>query len=282
MNDTEICQSEDFGAYALKGVHKSLLSMAQAQPKNWVGRRVALALRKIILKTYRGHLIDSTLDGLKIRFHTKDNVSERKYLFTPQFFDVFERDLIAKKLPKDGVFVDIGANAGLYTLTAAKHLGDKGRTISVEPNPVVRQRLEQNLKFNNFPAKVATIPCGVSDSNGSFTLYIDKTNLGGSSLHAGRDNQGEGIEIPCRTLADILDESKISKIDILKIDIEGAEEQALRPFFEMADQDLWPDHMIIENDAKQWESGLIDWLIDKERGYALIKTTRMNIVLSRA
>ena len=270
-----------FGTYELTGLHKRLLSMAQNQPANWLGRRVALALRKIILKTYKDSCIDAELEGLKIRFHTNDNVSERKYLFTPQFFDVSERRLIADHLPKTGgVFIDIGANAGIYTLTAAKYMVDNCRLLAIEPNPVVKSRLENNLSFNAFTADIQVLPVGISDKSGSFTLYLDKTNLGGSSLHEGRDNQGEGIEIPCYPLKEVLAENKIEKIDILKIDIEGAEEQALRPFFQHSDRSLWPRHMIIENDARQWESGLIDWLCEDARGYTHVKTTRMNIILS--
>jgi len=272
---------DKFGTYELSDLRARLLRNAQLQPKNWCGRRLALLFRKVFLKTYHGHIIDAELDGLKMRFHLNDNVSERKYLFTPQFFDVDERDLIAKNLPEHGVFIDIGANAGIYTLTAAKYLGALGRVISIEPNPVVRKRLEDNWSFNDFKCQHDILPIGVSDQGGSFDLYLDTTNLGGSSLVEGRKNQEKKIEIKCYPILDVLKDQKIDKIDILKIDIEGAEERALRPFFETADSAVFPDHIIIENDKAQWESGLIDWLTSEMCQYNLIKETRMNIILSK-
>lgn len=284
--DPDSSQNHDFGTYALTGVSGRLLKRAQTRPPTWWGRRMALLLRKVVLKTQRPVQhpvqIDAHLDGLNIRFHMGDNVSERKYLFTPQFFDVFERQCIAEHLPPDGVFIDIGANAGLYTLTAAKHLSKSGRVLAIEPNPKVSKRLESNIGFNDFSCQIDILPYGVADENKTADLYLDPTNLGGSSLLQTRqeDHQnGQSLTIEIRTLSDLLAEQNVHAIDILKIDIEGAEEKALRPFFKTAPRSLWPRHMIIENDPAQWESGLIDWLTDDTRGYDLIKTTRMNIVL---
>ena len=271
---------QPFGAHSLSGWRARALSMAQSTPKNWGGRRLALALRKLVLKSGHFDAIDAEVEGVKIRCHMNDNVSERKFLFTPQFFDVAERDLIATHLPKDGVFIDIGANAGLYTLWAAKNMGVKGHVYAIEPNPVVRSRLEHNLSYNAFAPHIEILPWGVSDAKGHFQLHLDKTNLGGSSLVEGRSHQeGEHIDIECFPLIDILDTYKIKKIDMLKIDIEGAEAKALMPFFNGADRGFWPKYLIIENDPAQWESGLIDFLTKDDDKYILRETTRMNFIL---
>lgn len=271
---------ENFGTYSLPDFGQKLMKIAQGFPATWMGRRGALAMRKIVSKLYKKDVIDAEVEGVRVRCHMNDNVSERKFLFTPQFFDVDERKLISAELPRDGIFLDIGANAGLYTLWASKHLGDDGKCISIEPNPAVRRRLQENLALNGFTERVKIIPFGVSDAAGHFTLYLDEKNLGGSSIVKTHDKKSSAIDVKCYPLADILNDCQIDKLDILKIDIEGAEAKVLRPFFDTVDASLYPGHMIIENSQDVRESGLIDYLM-ADKGYRLVKTTRMNFILSK-
>ena len=56
------------------------------------------------------------MDGLQFEFFLRDNNSEKKYLFMPWRFDERERRFLVDSIPADGVFVDIGANVGIYTL----------------------------------------------------------------------------------------------------------------------------------------------------------------------
>lgn len=266
--------TEFYGSHALEGFLAKLLSGAQKMPVNGFGRKAALTLRKAVRLC--GHkVIDAEVEGVKMRFHTEDNVSERKFLFMPQFYDVKERALIAAGLPADGVFVDIGANAGIYSLWAAKHLTGGGRVISVEPNPVVMERLKFNAAVNGFENRIVPVQAAVSDREGVFDLMLDATNLGGSSLVAGA---GEKISVPCKTLLSLLREQGVEKIDMLKIDVEGAEHRALLPFFESAPQSLWPRWIIIENSGK-WPVDLYGAL--EGRGYTRHLTTRMNVIFSR-
>ncbi|MDZ7641157.1 MAG: hypothetical protein U5J62_03915 [Desulfurivibrio sp.] len=72
----------------------------------------------------------STIGGINLRCAFYDNYSEKKFVFTPWRYDADERQLIREELPVDGVFVDIGANIGIYTLTASKTMGRGGRCIA--------------------------------------------------------------------------------------------------------------------------------------------------------
>jgi hypothetical protein len=99
-----------FGAYALKKHQNQLLHWAQSVPLTWFGRRAALILRKAVLLQGQP-VIDAVVEGLKLRLYTQDNVSERKFLFMPQFCDPYERGLLRKTLTEGSVFVDVGANA---------------------------------------------------------------------------------------------------------------------------------------------------------------------------
>ena len=259
-----------FGTFALSGWRAKLLSFAQSLPANWFGKRLALICRKLVLKN-GPDIIDATIDHLHFRLHMRDNVSERKFLFLPQFFDHFERQLLQQVLTSSSTFIDIGANAGIYTLTAA---AAGARVVSVEPNPVVLDRLQYNLAANQLTERVSIIQKGVSDADGSFELTLDTHNLGGSSLLANRS--GPSLMIQCSLLLSILQEADISHIDALKIDIEGAEDRALVPFFKLTPATLYPKWIIIENSEAQWQTDLS--ALFKLKGYHCLKRTRMNSV----
>lgn len=263
--------SSPFGRYALSGWRAACLRAAQAMPASWLGRRGALLMRKMVLKG-GPDIIDAEVEGLRFRLYMRDNVSERKYLFLPQFFDAEERALLRKTLRAGSVFVDVGANAGIYSLCGAAAVGATGRTLSIEPNPAVGERLGFNLTLNGFQGRAAIEQCGVSDAAGQFDLVLDESNLGGSSLALQRSDKT--ISVRCDTLLDILARQGITHIDALKIDIEGAEDRALIPFFAAAPRALLPRLVVIENSPNDWQQDLPAAFI--AAGYDLAKITRMN------
>lgn len=268
-----------FGTYKLNALDQWFLRQAQTMPVSWLGRRLALILRKGVL--CRGpKIIDAVVDGLQLRLYMQDNVSERKFLFMPQFFDGFERQLLKEKLKAGDTFVDVGANAGIYTLTAAALVGSIGRVLSIEPNPAVLERLKFNMALNGFNPMIEQ--AGVSDSEGSFDLTLDDTNLGGSSLVAERSDKkisARKINVRCAPLLSILQKHGIETIHALKIDIEGAEDKALIPFFKNAPKTLHPALIILENSPQDWRQDLPRTL--QQAGYRLLQTTRMNMVWGR-
>ena len=286
-----------FGTYSLNKREAQLLRWAQSMPVSWLGRRAALAFRKLVLMKNRP-IVDAVADGMQFRLYMNDNVSERKYLFMPQFFDWYERKMLRRVLPEGGVFVDIGANAGVYTMTAAACVGADGRVLAIEPNPAVLERLQFNAGLNGFlervtveqscvgdtevvvGAAVVGVDVGApeGDTEGEVELSLDDSNLGGSSLVEQRSTRK--IIVPCRKLLDVVQGHNIARIDALKIDIEGAEDMALIPFLQGAPQELLPRLMIIEKSPSQWKGDLKSAL--KKAGYLLIETTRMNFVWERA
>lgn len=264
-----------FGTYALNKRHAQLLRWAQSMPVSWLGRRAALLLRKVVLKGKHA-AVDAVADGLKFRLYMNDNVSERKFLFMPQFFDRFERSLMRARLKDGGVFVDIGANAGIYTMTAAACVGAHGKVLAIEPNPAVLERLKFNAALNNFENCIVVEQSCIGDSEGTADLVLDDTNLGGSSLVATRSENK--ISVACYPLLTVLQKHGITRIDGLKIDIEGAEDMALIPFLSSAPKTLLPPFIILENSEKQWKQDLKGAL--QKAGYRVQETTRMNTVWS--
>jgi FkbM family methyltransferase len=254
------------------------IQIAQSAPQNWFGQQIAQICRRLVLRSVSFPL-DTEVDGIRMRVFLTDNNSEKKYLFMPWRFDLKERELLARSVPRDGVFVDIGANIGIYSLWVAKHLSRKGRIVSFEPNPPAFERLKFNVNANSdlrspeWP-EVICISKGVSDGLGSLPLFLDPNNLGGSSLVI-TGTRETTVNIEVVTLLSELKRLEIDHIDALKIDIEGAEEKALLPFLENAERTLLPRLLIMErthSETNQLCSKLL------ELNYEIQLKTKLNFV----
>lgn len=275
---TVIDTSAEYGTYTPAPIIRRLIRLAQHCPDNWAGNQLALIIRKLVRKTAAMPL-DSQAADIQMRFYLHDNVSERKFLFMPQRFDPAERQLIQQLLPADGTFIDIGANVGIYTLTAARVLNHQGRILAFEPNPPAFARLQFNIKANpDISAHITLLQEGVSDQDAEFELQLDTGNLGGSSLKS-RAASTQRVSVRCRPLLQVLMDQKITRIDMLKIDIEGAEDMALAPFLQQADDPLLPDYIIIERSERDWQIDLHALL--QQRDYQQRLETRMNRIFQR-
>lgn len=125
--------------------------------------------------------------------------------------------VIADKAKQGGLFVDVGANAGYFTLLWANAL-PSNKVISFEPSPRNVHLLESNVKTNGFDDQVRVIAAGAGSASGEFSFDPgpeQQTGWGGFSLDASKST----IQVPVTTLDSQIDET----IDLLKVDVEGAE-----------------------------------------------------------
>jgi FkbM family methyltransferase len=252
-------------------------------PRNLLGKQLARTARALYL-WHAPAPADVTVGELKLRCWLTDNTCERKFVFTPWRFDVRELAAIAEVLPADGVFVDIGANVGIYTLHAATRLGTRGRIVAVEPMPTAYQRLLFNIEATRarrteWP-RIDVLAEAVSEREGICELAIDAGNLGGNSIVEGARLSPAGsvrsLSVPCRPLLAALDDLGVTRVDALKIDIEGAEDRALCPFLRSAPAMLLPRRLVLENSDSSWREDLRGVLA--ARGYVESFRTRLNTV----
>src|SRR5436853_3815510 len=178
--------------------------------------------------------LDTMLWGMRLRLYPRRNGCEKNALFTPQMYDTLERRVLADAVrrKRDGTFtfVDIGANVGLYSLYLAT-CGEV-RTLAIEPQPGILDRLRFHLAANP-TVKVDVLPIALSDRAGEATLVINDIDSGGTHIDkdAGRRDAGERIMVASKPLLDVLRKAGITTVDALKIDVEGAEDIVLAPFF---------------------------------------------------
>lgn len=252
-------------------------------PDTWFGRRVAYILRRLILSFQHNTPLDVERLGAKMRIHPYDNICEKRILFTPQYFDAgeledLERRALASDPGKEFVFVDVGANVGAYSLFLAAKACGQARILAVEPLPEIFDRLIYNIRQNPFGC-IKAVCCAVADKTGELTLFVDAKNRGESSVKIVCSNQGQSMRVPAVTLLDLLRQENLSRIDAMKLDVEGAEDLILSPFFRDASPKTHPALLILGNGAQQWQTDIPALL--EQNGYRRIRQTRLNLIYEK-
>jgi len=124
------------------------------------------------------------------------------------------------------VFVDVGANDGYYTLFAARRTGPSGRVFAVEPSSRERVNLEHNIALNGL-ANVTVLPVALGAACGRVDLRLAEGIHSGHNTLGNFANDGvldERIEtVDMLTLDRVANDRVLDRLDIIKIDVEGAE-----------------------------------------------------------
>ncbi len=126
----------------------------------------------------------------------------------------------------DMVFLDIGANVGLYTLLAAKRL-KTGTIASFEAVPDIYNRLMRNLQVNSFD-NVHTWNFALGSREGDALIWVPTHNNKGMSSLYRRLEHDVARKCRIRTLDAWWHESGLRQLDVIKLDVEGAEIEVLK------------------------------------------------------
>jgi len=139
-------------------------------------------------------------------------------------FERMETEFVMRLLRRDMTVVDAGAHHGLYTLLASKRVGWDGHVIAIEPSPRECVRLEKHLRMNRC-SNTELVPCALGENPGEEDLYlVDGEQDWCNSLRRPAVSEPiHTVRVPVRRLDDVLAESGVSKVDFVKLDVEGAE-----------------------------------------------------------
>jgi FkbM family methyltransferase len=167
------------------------------------------------------------------------------------------------------VVVDLGANEGYYAMNMAN--GVDARIIAVEPNPIAHRLLVQNIKKNKL-SSIEAVNCAVWSSTGEMKMNVlpQVTSIGALTLEPSSYMIGameRVVQIPVRTitLPDLMASMKIDKIDMLKMDVEGAEVEVLEGSHEVFDK---IDKIVLEYHSQKLRNKVIDML--EAKGFKLV------------
>jgi len=264
-----------FGAFAPNAAQAAIIRLAH---RSRLKRGAFRPMLSRLINLLRAGPLDVAYQGASFRFYHQASATERGALFNPDY-NLEELNFLRAHVGSGGTFVDVGANVGTYALALARHVGGNGRVVAVEPHPVTFAR----LKFNNDASCVAQtklVAAAAGPSDGELMIETDGDNLGASHIVTGAAG-ANAIKVPSLRLQRILEEAGVTRVDALKIDIEGFEDRALVPFFGDAPQTLWPRAVVIEHLSRdEWQQDCIADMIS--RGYREAGRTRSNTFLLRS
>ena len=169
-------------------------------------------------------------DGLFFRAVPNDQIS--RALFVSGSYEPNTLRLLRKLLQPGDVFLDVGANAGVFSLVAARCVGAEGHVYSFEPSEREHTRLCDAIQLNHLEGIIRPIRSAVGAHTGSETLRVAAEPYTGHNTLGSRFSY-EGVEtsrmesIEMTTLDEFARRHELARIDLIKLDIEGAESAAL-------------------------------------------------------
>ncbi|MDO8265286.1 MAG: FkbM family methyltransferase [Candidatus Parcubacteria bacterium] len=142
-------------------------------------------------------------------------------LYLRKFFllENFETKIFGSFIKTGMTIVDIGANLGYYSLIAAELTGNEGKILAFEPEPENFSLLLKNIEANGYK-NIKAFNLAVSDRSGKTNLFVCEESTGSHKIYDSGENR-KSIAVSSVSIDDFL--GKTSKIDIIKIDVEGAE-----------------------------------------------------------
>jgi FkbM family methyltransferase len=201
------------------------------------------------------------LDGYRMMLDWNKDRSFAYGTWEPEVVNV-----ISKSVSPGMTALDLGSYGGFFTLLLSQLVGPKGRVIAFEPLPANFRVLEENVRLNSIE-NVTVERLAVSSQSGEFRLDVPSLE---SPLLAGpfqdEDDRGTTL-VPATSLDDYIFQ-KETRVDFIKIDVEGAEDDVLRG----AQRTLATFHptMVIELHNLENEHGLHPAVADLEKsGYEL-------------
>jgi FkbM family methyltransferase len=146
-------------------------------------------------------------------------------------YDPYTSNYIAKHVKPGMVCADIGANFGIMSVHMGRRVGSSGKVFSVEPVPSVMARFRENIERNRLQEIVQTFQMALSNQTGTVTMRVadeNTSNQAMSSLTSRSPLLVKEISVPTMTFDDFVAQQKITRLDLLKIDIQGSESSFLQ------------------------------------------------------
>ena len=251
---------------------RAVLALTRAMPANWLGLRLAILFRRIVMSRLGEGALDTMLWGMRLRLYPRRNGCEKNALFTPQMFDVMERGVLAEA-------IDARAKAAFHlrryrrqcralfavrrvarAATRASWRSSRSPAFSIgcaSISPPIRR------------AKVDVLPIALADRDGDGRARPRRERQRRHAYRQARrprsDAGASASAVPCKPLVAVLAEAGIAAIDALKIDVEGAEDMVLAPFLRDAPRRLLPRLVLIEDTRGFWQTDLFALL--ERHGY---------------
>jgi FkbM family methyltransferase len=272
---------EPFGAFAPSRLFRAIRAFDRAlrplMGRTLPGRMVVRYYKK------RPHLpFDTVQNGAKMRLFPALNEHDNNIFRFGEMPDLEQVERLLEGLPRDGVFVDVGANTGCFTLMALRQCRWTGPILAIEAHPRTFKALSTNLRFN--PSEnVTAVECAVGRQAGTLPIFeISPGNVGQNTARPlPQHMSAPSLVTPMKTLPELLRTAGVTRVDAMKIDIEGYEDEALSPLLDPEHAALLPKRMLMEHARRDvWREDILAALLGS--GYRIIDADEADTLLERS
>lgn len=164
------------------------------------------------------------VENQKLYIDKFDTTISEKLVLSKKWED-FETELFKKNINEGDIVLDLGAHIGYYTLIASKIVREKGKVYAFEPDPKNFQLLQKSVAANGIK-NVVLINKAVNEKSGEVRLFLNQDNTGDHRIYDSKD-QRKSIVVKTTSLDDFFKDFG-DKISLIKMDIQGAELEALK------------------------------------------------------
>jgi len=267
-----------FGTYPAERLVRAAWRLADHHE---LSRGLRKRIRAMVARVFKGPY-DLEAEGLKFRIYPGENYDDRKILAKGRLPERQEHKLLEPHLGAGKVFVDVGANIGSYSIFAGRSGAD---VLAIEANPLTATKLGFNVQANDLEnVKIVnsavgpredTLPLWQEPSNCGFATFVEDLTTGEWA------GDWSPTFVKVRPLTGILHDQGLTRIDILKVDVEGFEDRVVLPFLRHADRTLWPRVILLETNCRPyWTEDCLPELAN--RNYRITGRTNDNMIFELA
>lgn len=170
-----------------------------------------------------GRGLKRTINGHTLRLPT------RYFRYFPEEYEAENFEFLEDSCKTGSVVIDIGAHIGLFSVIASQVTGDKGKVYAFEPAPNTFVLLKKTLSINQSQV-IEPFQKAVGKESGKITFFVSdgEADNSNSLVNYKEDRPLHGIDVEVTSVDAFVKEKNISKLDFIKIDVEGAEYDTLR------------------------------------------------------
>ena len=244
--------------------------------QDWNNPSLGFQLRRILWEHSCTQQLDEPLIMKwyhRIKFRCLLGNDTSKQLYVGGCIDPNEFALLDELLEPGMTFIDVGANEGLYSLFASRKVGEIGTVWAFEPSPRECGRLRANLELNDLE-NVEVFAMALGAEEGDAELSVAGFGHEGHNTLSSFVYDIELLEkapVTLRRLDEVADQKSLRRVDVIKIDVEGAEVQVLQG----ASSVLTEMHPIIiveaHDDALRTQGSSVDEMVSilRSSGYTI-------------
>ncbi|MBS1512374.1 MAG: FkbM family methyltransferase [Bacteroidetes bacterium] len=169
--------------------------------------------------------------GLKKKFNGFPvKIPTRFINYFPSDYEKENYAFLKAQTKQGGVVLDIGAHIGLFSVISSQITGDTGKVFAFEPSPTTTEMLQKTIRINHKGNVIEPVQQAMSNEVGKITFYVseDKIDNSNSLVEYLDDRKLKGIEVDMNTIDNFVAQKKLTAVNFIKIDVEGAEYDTLR------------------------------------------------------